>query len=175
MAASPLRRFMDAMEPASDQRQPTTLRRACAFAAALGLFALVAGFAAGCDSSSGALGSLFAKTGGESFVSRRAALAVWFDKRPSGSIIKHGLLVLDSPERSSGALSGQGKFLVTAAPAIFRKVDDVLGNRLPVQKGIPLTFAIGEPVPVRIERIGPRGSRELVQEGRVAFLEVVCN
>lgn len=163
------------MESAPDQRRPRNLRRACAFAAAFGLFAFVAGFAAGCDSSSGALGSLFAKTGGESFVARRAALAVWFDRRPSGSIIKHGLLVLDSPERASGSQGGQGKFVVTAAPAVFRKVDDILGNRLPSQKGIPLTFAIGEPVPVRIERIGPRGSRELVEEGRVAFLEVVCN
>ena len=163
------------MEFASHHRQGATVRRACAFVAALGLFALVAGFAPGCDSSSGALGSLFAKTGGQSFVSRGAALAIWYDKRPSGSIIKHGLLVLDSPERSSGGQSGIGKYFVTAAPAVFRKIDDVLGNRLPVQKGIPLTFALGEPVPVRIERIGPRGSRELVQEGRVAFLEIVCN
>ncbi len=75
----------------------------------------------------------------------------------------------------SGAQGGQGKYFVTAAPAVYRKIDEVLGNRLPVQKGIPLTFAVGEPVPVRIERIGPRGSREFVQEGRVAFLEVVCN
>jgi hypothetical protein len=163
------------MEFASHQSRGTTVRRACSFAAALGLFLLVAGFAPGCDSSSGALGSLFAKTGGQSFVSRGAALAIWYDKRPSGSVIKHGLLVLDSPERPSGGQSGTGKYFVTAAPAIFRKIDDVLGNRLPVQRGIPMTFAIGEPVPVRIERIGPRGSRELVQEGRVAFLEVVCN
>ena len=108
-------------------------------------------------------------------MSRGAALAIWYDKRPSGSIIKHGLLVLDSPEWWSGGQSGIGRYFVTAAPAVFRKIDDVLGNRLPVQKGIPLIFALGEPVPVRIERIGPRGSRELVQEGRVAFLEVVCN
>jgi hypothetical protein len=157
------------------QPRRTGAPRACALVAALGLFAVVAGLATGCDSSSGGLGSLFARTGGESFVARRASFAIWYDRRPSGSIIKHGLLVLDSPERVSGAQGGQGKYFVTAAPAVYRKIDDVLGNRLPVQKGIPLTFAVGEPVPVRIERIGPRGSRELVQEGRVAFLEVVCN
>ncbi|MBI1302437.1 MAG: hypothetical protein GC172_01395 [Phycisphaera sp.] len=163
------------MDSAAFPRPASGQCRALALAAALGLAALVAGFATGCDSSAGGLGALFARTGGESFVARRAALAIWYDKRPSGSIIKHGLLVLDSPARASGSYGGEGKYLVTAAPAVFRKIDDVLGNRLPVQKGIPLTFAVGEPAPVRIERIGPRGSRELVQEGRVAFLEVVCN
>ncbi len=108
-------------------------------------------------------------------MARRAAIAIWYDQRSSGSIIKHGLLVLDSPSRPSGSQSGLGQYLVTAAPEICRKIEEILGEEIPVQRGSLMTFAIGSPLPVRIERIGARGSRELVQEGRAAFLEVVCH
>lgn len=164
-----------AMVGNAPHRSSIPLRRAAALVAAIGLFTALAGVATGCDGRAGASGSLFPRTGADSFLARRAAIAIWYDKRPSGSIIKHGLLVLDSPARPSGSQSGRGQYFVTAAPEICRKIEEILGDKLPVQRGSPMSFAIGSPVPVRIERVGAHGSRELVEEGRVAFLEVVRN
>jgi len=171
MLATPMLRLSE--QPPLASARSFAEPRGVALLALVLVLIVAAAAAGGCDQRTGARGSLFARTGGESFVARGASIGIWYDRRPSGSIIKHGLLVLDSPARAGASSGPLGSYLVTAAPTVVQKVEDVLTDRIPAQRGLVMTFAIGEPVPVRIERIGPNGTRELVEEGRVAFLELV--
>jgi hypothetical protein len=52
------------------------------------------------------------------------------------------------------------------------KLDDIVSDRLPSTRGVKMNFAVGRTIPVRIEKVLDGGKRQLVREGRAAFLEV---
>ena len=52
------------------------------------------------------------------------------------------------------------------------KIDDIVSDRLPSNRGMKMNFSVGDPVEVRIEKIVEGGKRELVFEARASFLEV---
>lgn len=136
-------------------RNPGTILAGCVMFAALTL--------AGCGES----------REGESFVARTASFGTWEDKRPSGSIIRHHMLVLDEPKPMLERNAVMGSYVITATGSISRKIDDVLNDRLPSMSGMKLNFAFESQASVRIERVVAEGRRELVGEKRVSFLEIV--
>lgn len=107
------------------------------------------------------------------FTAESASIGVWRDERASGLVIRHGLLVLDGPALAEGPRGGRSAIVVTTpSDELYRKVEDVLSDRIPVTVGMRTQFAIGKTVPVRIERVEPDGRRALITEGQVAFLEM---
>jgi hypothetical protein len=132
---------------------------------ALTLFCLLslAGALSGCDRGGT----------GDEYVARHASFGKWADKRPSGSIIMHDMLVLDEPMPMVGKNAVLGAYVVTTSGPISGKLEDIVNDRLPVNKGFQLNFAFPEQMTVRIEVIRDGGSRELVAEKRVSFLEVI--
>jgi hypothetical protein len=108
------------------------------------------------------------------FTAEAASIGVWRDERSSGLVIRHGLLVLDGPDLAEGPRGGRSVIVVTTpSDELYRKVEDVLSDRIPVTVGMRTQFAIGKTVPVRIERVEPDGRRSPITEGQVAFLEIV--
>ena len=123
----------------------------------------VAGALSGCDSG----------TTGDEFVAHHASFGKWADKRPSGSVIMHDMLVLDEPMPMLGKNAVLGAYVVTTNGPISGKIEDIVNDRIPVNKGFQLNFAFPEQMTVRIEVIRDGGARELVAEKRVSFLEVI--
>ena len=108
------------------------------------------------------------------FTAEAASIGVWRDQRSSGLVIRHGLLVLDGPDLAEGPRGGRSVIVITTpSDELYRKVEDILSDRIPVTVGMRTQFAIGKTVPVRIERVEPDGQRSLITEGQVAFLELV--
>jgi hypothetical protein len=126
-------------------------------------FLCVAGALFGCDRGSG----------GDEYVARQASFGKWADKRPSGSIIMHDMLVLDEPMPMLDKNAVLGAYVVTTSGPISGKIEDIVNDRMPVNKGFQLNFAFPEQLTVRIEIIREGGARELVAEKRVSFLEVI--
>jgi hypothetical protein len=110
---------------------------------------------------------------GDQYVARHASFGKWADKRSSGSIIMHDMLVLDEPMPMVGKNAVLGAYVITTNGPISGKLDDIVNDRMPVNKGFQLNFAFSEQMTVRIEVIRDGGARELVAEKRVSFLEVV--
>jgi hypothetical protein len=107
------------------------------------------------------------------FYANEASLGVWTDKRPSGSLIRHGMLVVRKPRLPSRNEPRGGRLEVTSlGPELQDKIDAIIADRIPIAAGMKTNFALGRTVPVRIERVDAEGERTLVAEGRVAFLEL---
>lgn len=113
--------------------------------------------------------------GGERhFIAASASIGEWVDRRPSGSVIRHGMLVLDDPSLAEGPAPGRSVVVVTLpAGPLYDKVADVVSDRIPVMAGMRTNFATGIVTPVRIERVHSSGLREPIAEGRASFLEIV--
>ncbi|MFM7134859.1 MAG: hypothetical protein ACKO0W_11135 [Planctomycetota bacterium] len=109
-----------------------------------------------------------------SFSADSARLDVWCDERPSGIVINHGKLVLDAPRLGERPVGGRSTVIVTTnGPTLSDKIHDVVEDRIPVSVGMTASFALGKTVTVRIERLEDDGSRTFLEEGRVAFVELV--
>jgi hypothetical protein len=144
--------------------------------------AVVATVLAGCgvspweqDPLDGRGGSALASDRAErSFTVGAASIGEWVDRRPSGSVIRHGMLILDDPALETGPRAGRTAVVVTVpGGALYDKMADVVSDRIPVMAGMRTNFAIGVVTPVRIERVSSSGARETIAEGRVSFLEIV--
>lgn len=107
------------------------------------------------------------------FSAESASIGEWRDERSSGLVIRHGMLVVDDPRLATGPTGGRSAIVVTGGGALYRKVRDILEDRVPVASGMKTNFALGETVSVKIERVEPDGRRETIGEGRVSFLELV--
>ena len=126
------------------------------------LIAIVASVSpVGCD----ALG------GGTEFVAKRAEFGKWEDKRPSGSIIKHDMLIVEEPRAFGSQGAPLGLYVVTTSGRMAARIDDIVSDRLPSNRGMKMNFSVGDPVEVRIEKVVDGGKRELVFEARASFLE----
>lgn len=107
------------------------------------------------------------------FYSNAAKLGAWIDKRPSGSIIRHGMLIVDEPRLPSRDEPRGGRIEITSqGPELQQMVEDIIADRIPISAGMKTHFALGRTVPVRIESVDAEGVRTVVEEGRVAFLEL---
>ena len=111
--------------------------------------------------------------GGQSeFVAKKASFGKWEDKRESGSIIMHDMLIIEDP-RPYGPRGGPlGFYIITTEGRMASKLDDIVSGRIPTNAGVKMNFAVGNTIPVRIEKVLDGGKRQLVREGRAAFLEV---
>lgn len=148
---------------------------------------------AGCGGQAeGAPSARIDATDGEwSFRAHEASIGAWTDRRPSGSTIRHEMLVLERPSKVAWPLDAGGededrgpakggapaedlsRFIVTtSSPTLDDRLSAILAGRIPVKQGMRANFALGSSAPVRIERIRPNGARELVAETRVSFLEI---
>lgn len=127
------------------------------------LFALVASLTpVGCDGLSG----------GSEFVAKGASFGKWEDKRPSGSIIMHDMLILTEPREFGSQGAPLGLYVVTTTGRMASKIDDIVTDRVPTNPGVRMNFAVGDPVSVRIEKVVEGGKRQFVREVRASFLEV---
>jgi len=107
------------------------------------------------------------------FYADKASLDVWNDERPSGSIIRHGKLVVREPRLPSRDEPRGGRIeVISSGPELQTKVAAIVADRIPVAAGMKTSFALGRAVPVRVERVDAEGARTVVAEGRVAFLEL---
>ncbi|MCE2883623.1 MAG: hypothetical protein LW806_01815 [Planctomycetaceae bacterium] len=107
------------------------------------------------------------------FYADKASLDVWNDERPSGSIIRHGKLVVREPRLPSRDEPRGGRIeVISSGPELQTKVADIVADRIPVAAGMKTNFALGRAVPVRVERVDAKGARTVLAEGRVAFLEL---
>lgn len=110
--------------------------------------------------------------GGTAFLAKSAHIGKWEDKRPSGSIIMHDMLVIDQPRAVDSQGAPLGAYVITTTGAMAAKIEDVISDRLPAAPGARLNFAVGNPVEVRIQKVLEGGKREAVGEARAAFLEI---
>jgi len=102
-----------------------------------------------------------------------ASLGKWIDKRPKGQIT-HGMLVIEGPKEPVGYFAPDSTVAITTtSDGVAEKIKAILDGAIPASPGSRLNFALGQTESVRIERIGAGGSRVLVAEGRISFLEVV--
>ncbi len=107
------------------------------------------------------------------FYADKVSLDVWVDERPSGAVIRHGMLVVRQPRMPSRDEPRGGRVeVISLGPELQTKVADVVSDRIPVTSGMKTNFALGRAVPVRVERVDAEGGRTLLAEGRVAFLEL---
>ena len=108
------------------------------------------------------------------FVADEASIGVWRDERPSGLLIRHGMLIVDSPRMDTAPKGGRSVVVVTSiGPELYDKVAAVVSDRIPVTAGKTNHFALGRAIAITIERVDPDGTRTTLDEGRVAFLELV--
>lgn len=102
-----------------------------------------------------------------------AGFAKWVDKRPR-SQITHGMLVIDGPkERKVYYPPNSTVVITTTSDTIARKADELVSEAIAVPKGMKTNYALGTTVDVRIERLLEGGQRELIDEGRVSFVELI--
>lgn len=128
----------------------------------LAVAAAVCFLGSGCDGSSGSM----------EFVAKRASFGKWEDKRDTGSIIMHDMLIVEEP-RAYGPRGGPlGFYVITTQGRMASKLDDIVSDRIPTNRGVKMNFAVGNTIPVRIEKVLDGGERQLIHEGRAAFLEV---
>lgn len=118
-------------------------------------------------------GTVAAESTAQVFSAESASIGEWRDERPSGLVIRHGMLVVDDPRLATGPTGGRSAIVVTGGGGLYRKVRDIIEDRIPVSAGMKTNFALGETVSVKIERVEPDGRRETIDEGRVSFLELV--
>lgn len=110
--------------------------------------------------------------GGTEFVAKAARFGKWEDKRPSGSIIMHDMLVLEEPREFGSQGAPLGFYVVTTRGTMAGKIDGVVTDKIPSMRGMRMHFAVGTPVQVRVERVVDGGKRVLVHEGRASYLEI---
>ena len=113
-----------------------------------------------------------AMAGGTQFVAKAASFGKWEDKRPSGSIIMHDMLILTEPREYGSQGAPLGFYVVTTSSRMASKINEVVTDRIPSARGLRMNFAIGDPVAVRIEKVVEGGKRQLVRDSRAAFLEI---
>ena len=102
-----------------------------------------------------------------------ASFGTWIDKRPKGQIT-HGKLIIDGPKpRASYFPPGSTVVVTTMSDLVAAKAEELSAGTLKVPEGMVTNYAIGRTVTVKIERIVQGGVRELVDEQRVSFLELV--
>lgn len=102
-----------------------------------------------------------------------ASFGTWIDKRPKGQIT-HGKLVIDGPKPRASYFPPHSTVVVTTtSDVVAAKAEELSAGTLRIPVGMVTNYAIGRTVSVRIERIGQDGVRELVDEQRVSFLELV--
>jgi hypothetical protein len=107
------------------------------------------------------------------FFAGEASMGKWIDERPSGSVIRHGMLIVHEPEVASTNSRPRGRFIITSTgPELQTKISDIVADRIPIAAGLTTNFALGRAIQIRIERADVNGHRELVHEGPVAFLEL---
>ena len=109
---------------------------------------------------------------GSEFIAKGASFGRWEDKRASGSIIMHDMLILTEPRESGSEGAPLGFYVVTTQGTMASKLDDIVMDRVPSMRGVTMNFAVGAPVSVKVERVIEGGKRQLVREGRASFLEV---
>lgn len=109
---------------------------------------------------------------GSQFIAKTASFGKWEDKRPSGSIIMHDMLIVTEPREYGTQGAPLGLFVVTTQGRMAAKLDEIVTGRIPSTRGLRMNFAVGDPVSVRIEKVVEGGKRQLVRESRAAFLEV---
>jgi len=102
-----------------------------------------------------------------------ASFGTWVDKRPKGQI-SHGKLVIDGPKpRASYFPPGSTVVVTTTSDLVAAKAEELSAGTLKIPAGMVTNYAIGRTVTVKIERILQDGERQLVDEQRVSFLELV--
>ena len=102
-----------------------------------------------------------------------ASFGTWIDKRPKGQIT-HGKLIIDGPKpRASYFPPGSTVVVTTMSDIVAAKAEELSAGTLRIPVGMVTNYAIGRTVSVKIERILPGGERELVDEQRVSFLELI--
>jgi len=102
-----------------------------------------------------------------------ASFGTWIDKRPKGQIT-HGKLIIDGPKpRASYFPPGSTVVVTTMSDIVAAKAEELSSGTLRIPVGMVTNYAIGRTVTVKIERILPGGERELVDEQRVSFLELI--
>lgn len=110
--------------------------------------------------------------GGTEFVAKRAHFGKWEDKRESGSIIMHDMLVLEEPREFGSQGAPLGFYVVTTRGTMAGKIDAVVTDKVPSMRGMQMYFAVGTPIDVRVEKVVDGGKRVLVHEGRASYLEI---
>lgn len=110
---------------------------------------------------------------GSRFVAKGAHMGKWEDKRASGSIIMHEMLVVEEPALEGSQGAPTGSYIVTTVGPMASKINDVVTDKIPANRGMRMNFAVGNPVDVKIERMREGGKVELVKKGRASFLEIV--
>lgn len=101
-----------------------------------------------------------------------ARLGTWKDKRPSGSIIQHGMLILrDARIPDARDLRSSRVEVISQGSELERKIADITSDRIPIGPKTTAHFALGRSIPVRIERVDASGQRTTLASGNVAFLE----
>ena len=129
---------------------------------ALVAFMMIGVVVAGCDGSSS----------GTEFVVKAARFGKWEDKRSSGSIIMHDMLILEEPREFGSQGAPLGFYVVTTQGTMAGKIDGIVTDKIPSMRGMRMHFAVGNPVEVRVEKVVDGGKRVLVHEGRASYLEV---
>jgi hypothetical protein len=109
-----------------------------------------------------------------SFVAREASVSTRRDERASGLVFHHRLLRLEAVTRTGPmSMIPAGSALVYAGgPELEDRVQAVLDGRVPVERGLEATFAVGRLVPAEIVRIGPDGRVASIESTRVAFVSI---
>ena len=79
-------------------------------------FLCVAGALFGCDPG----------FGGDEYVARQASFGKWADKRPSGSIIMHDMLILDEPMPMLDKNAVLGAYVITTNGPLSGKIEDIV-------------------------------------------------
>ncbi len=107
------------------------------------------------------------------FFAQNASIGSWIDKRPSGSEIRHAMLVIEEPEVPAAQRQPQGRFaIISQGPELHTKITDIIADRIPIAADMKTNFALGRAVHIRIEQIDPEGKRQVIHEGSVSFLEL---
>jgi hypothetical protein len=110
---------------------------------------------------------------GVRFLAKSAHMGKWADKRPSGSIIMQDMLFLEAPRSIDPNRIPLGSFVVTTSGRMATKIDDVVSDRIPVNQGTKLNFAVGDAAEVRIEKAVGLGKLEPVSVARASFIEII--
>ncbi|MBL9148254.1 MAG: hypothetical protein JNM94_06110 [Phycisphaerae bacterium] len=104
------------------------------------------------------------------YVARDAAMDVRLDERKSGLLIKHQLLRLEKVSHGDPLRLRGDTLIYTESPELRRRLDDVLDGRIPLDRGLEATFAVGKLAPATIIRLDQSGRVEKVEDIRAAFV-----
>ena len=93
-----------------------------------------------------------------------------------GRHIRTGYVSITRGDGGQNIIGGEqgaplGLYVVTTSGRMAAKIDDIVSDRLPSNRGMKMNFSVGDPVEVRIEKVVEGGKRELVFEARASYLE----